>query len=176
MEKIIEIISGVKGCQFANIMYVADGGIPKKVINGVVTKLVITDCQVNYNYENAVNNRLEKQGDKRNFVAQSLPWGCWVEGLENKVIEHKGTYYLRFYNTPNANVKSLWFVNGKQASSEEFAKIMQYLQTKKTTSNTQAEKGLLENQVKPKLVKIENILRLAVNKQVFEKENKFAFV
>ena len=77
MKKIIEILDSVRGCKFANLSYVTDGGIPKKVIDGKVTKLVHTTCQVNYNYENAVNNRLEKQGDERTFTALSLPWGSW---------------------------------------------------------------------------------------------------
>ena len=106
MKKIVEIMGAVRGCQFANITYVADGGIPKKVISGVVTKLVTTSCQVNYSYESAVNNRLEKQGSERVFKAQSLPWGAWVEGFENKLIEHKGNLYLCYYDVANAKPKA----------------------------------------------------------------------
>ena len=36
----------------------------------------------------------------------SLPWGHWVEGLENLVIEHKGNYYLRITSTDPANPES----------------------------------------------------------------------
>lgn len=172
MENVISIIEGVKGCQFANILYVADGGIPQKVLGKgiVVTKIVHTNCQLNYSYERAVNNRLEKQGDERDFVAQSLSWGHWVEGQENKLIEHKGTLYLRYYNVANADTKSVWFVNGRIATPEEFMKIMDYLHSKNTQSKTQAEVGLVENQVKPKVVKVENILRLNVNGEEWVRE------
>jgi len=30
---------------------------------------------------------------------KSLPWGHWMEGLENLVLEHKGNYYLRITST-----------------------------------------------------------------------------
>lgn len=30
-----------------------------------------------------------------NHETGSLPWGHWVPGLENLVVEHKGNYYLR---------------------------------------------------------------------------------
>ena len=65
MKNLIGIVKEIKGCQFANLTYVTDGGIPQKVLGKgvVVTKLVRTDCQLNYSYENAVNNRLAKQGD-----------------------------------------------------------------------------------------------------------------
>ena len=173
--QVVRMIENVKGCQFANITYISDGGIPQKVLGKgvVVTKLVRTDCQINFSYENAVNNRLEKQGNERNFVSQSLPWGNWVVGQENKLIEHKDTLYLRYYDVNNADIQSLWFVNGRIANAEEFKKIMEYLQSKKKSISTQENVGLVENQVKPKVVKVENILRLAVNGQVYEKVNEF---
>ena len=150
------MIEAVKGCQFANITFVSDSGIPQYVLGkgNKVSCIIRTDCQLNYSYENAVNNRLAKQGDEKNFVAQSLPWGEWVEGQENKLIEHKGSLYLRYYEVANAD---------RYATAEEFQKIMDYLKSKKTDSNRQTEVGLVENQVKPKVVKLVNVLRLAVN-------------
>lgn len=165
MKNLVSMIEAVKGCQFANITFVSDSGIPQYVLGkgNKVSCIIRTDCQLNYSYENAVNNRLEKQGDEKSFIAQSLPWGQWVEGQENKLIEHKGSLYLRYYEVANANRSRVWFVNGRHATAEEFQKIIQYLNSKKTDSNRQAEVGLVENQVKPKVVKLENVLRLAVN-------------
>ena len=172
MENVISMIKRVKGCQFANILYIADGGIPQKVLGkgSVVTKIVRTNCQLNYSYERAVNNRLEKQGDERDFVAKSLPWGDWVKGQENKLIEYKGKLYLRYYDVANADTKSVWFVNGRIATPEEFMKIVEYLKSTNTQSKTQAEVGLVENQVKPKVIKVENILCLNVNNEEWIRE------
>lgn len=165
MKNLVSMIEVVKGCQFANITFVSDSGIPQYVLGkgNKVSCIIRTDCQLNYSYENAVNNRLAKQGDEKNFVAQSLPWGQWVEGQENKLIEHKGSLYLRYYDVANADRGRIWFVNGRYATAEEFQKIMDYLKSKKTDSNRQTEVGLVENQVKPKVVKLVNVLRLAVN-------------
>jgi len=175
MKNLISLVEGVKGCKFADITYFADGGIPQKVLGKgvIVSKIVRTNCQLNYSYEKAVNNRLEKQGDERVFVAQSLPWGEWL--VPNKIITHNGTLYLRYYDVANAETKSLWFVNGRPATAEEFAKILEYLREKKAKSEnkTQTAVGLVENQVKPKVVKFENIMRLVVNGKEWQKENEW---
>ena len=175
MKTLISMIESVKCCQFANIMFVADGGIPKKVINGNVQKVVNTRVQLNYSYENAVNNRLAKQGNEKTFVAQSLPWGSWVEGQENKLIEHKGNLYLRYYEYKGAEYRQMWFVDGVQADKEQFRAIMNYLESKKnkSASNRQAESGLTENQVKPKLAKVSEILMLNVNGEEWKKKNEY---
>lgn len=172
MKKIIEIMGAMSGCQFGNITYIADGGIPKKVIKGEVTKVVKTPCQFNYSYENAVNNRLEKQGSDRVFTALSLPWGNWVDGFENKLIEHKGNLYLRYYEVANAKPQVTWYVDGRLADVEEVFAITEYLVGKisKSSSNRQANVGLTENQVKPKVVKMNGILRLSVNGQEWRKQ------
>ena len=71
--------------------------------------------------------------------------------------------YLRYYEVANADRGRAWFVNGRYATAEEFQKIMDFLKSKKSESNRQTEIGLVENQVKPKVVKLVNVLRLAVN-------------
>lgn len=55
-----------------------------------------------------------------------LPWGKWVEGLENLVIEHKGNYYLRITSTDPANPESgadviatRYLMNGQEISKQE---------------------------------------------------------
>lgn len=159
------MIEAVKGCQFANVTFVSDSGIPQYVLGkgNKVFCIIRTDCQLNFSYEKAVNNRLVKQGSEGNFVAQSLPWGQWVEGQENKLIEHKGSLYLRYYEVANADRGRAWFVNGRYATAEEVRKIDLYLESKNTDSDRQTEVGLVKNQVKPKIVKLVNVLRLAVN-------------
>lgn len=56
----------------------------------------------------------------------SLPWGHWVEGLENLVLEHKGNYYLRITSTTPENPQSgadviatRYLLNGEQITREE---------------------------------------------------------
>ena len=174
MKNLIGIVKEIKGCQFANLTYVTDGGIPQKVLGKgvVVTKLVRTDCQLNYSYENAVNNRLDKIGSDVEFKAESLPWGSWIEGQENKLIENKGSLYLRYNKHTNGNEQGVWFVDGRQANPEEFKKIMDYLRSKSDDSDKQTKAGLTENQVKPRTVKLSNIISLSVNHQVYHKHKE----
>ena len=174
MKNLISIIEGVKGCQFGTIQYISEGGIPKKVLGGaVVTKLVTAQMQIGYSYENAVNNRLEKQGNEGNFVAESLPWGSWL--IPNKIITHKDTLYLRYYDYKGASKESVWFVNGRVATAHEMELIVTYLRSKDTTSKKQAEHGLTENQVKPKVVKMHNIVLLSVGGHTYRNNNNNPF-
>jgi hypothetical protein len=162
---IFALMESVTRNTIANITYISEGGIPQYVLGkgNKVTKVCRMDCQLGFSYQNAVNSRLDKQGSEATFVAEPLKWGAWVNGFENKVIEHKGSLYLRYYHMRNADVTSVWLVNGAVASAEQFRKIMDYLSSKKKSSDRQAEVGLVENQVEPRAVKVENIIRLAVN-------------
>lgn len=170
MKNFINQLAEVKGCVFGSIEYISEGGIPKKVINGVVTKLVKAQMQFNYSYENAVNNRLGAIGSENNFVAESLPWGKWL--LPNKVITHKDSLYIRYYDFEGASKDTIWFVDGKVATNEELEKIFSYLRSKSSYSKKQAEAGLTTHQVKPKVVKAENIIAMRVGGLVYRKANE----
>lgn len=84
----------------------------------------------------------------------SLPWGTWVPGLENLVVEHKGNYYLRITSTTPENPESgadviatRYIRNGQQITKEEVVSII-------------GEKKMIS---KPSLVyniKFDNIVRL----------------
>lgn len=163
------IISDIKGCQFAHIVTLTEVKIPKKLgIVGVVTKQYEGEVQLNYSYENAVNNRLEKQGDERTFVADQLRWGTWE--IVNKIITHKGAKYLRYYAFKGSNKPKVeYFVDGKSATSEELAIIKAYEQSKYKGSAKQSAEGLTTNQVSPKVVNFDNILELKVGSQSYTK-------
>jgi hypothetical protein len=176
MNTLIETIKNLKGCKIATITYQTIVKLPKKYgIDGVVTKTAKMQCQLNYDYRNAVNNRLEKQGDEREFVAQSLPWGQWVEGQVNKLIEHKGDeLYLRIYIMKNAKSEKAYFVNGVPATQEQISIIKVYESSKYRPIGTQAEVGLVENQVMPKDIKLSNILELKVDKQTITPNKQYS--
>lgn len=57
------------------------------------------NCQVNFNYENAVNNVLKKEGKDPEFEAGSLKWGTLIYGTPFLVHTKKGSsdpsVYLR---------------------------------------------------------------------------------
>lgn len=153
---LIDEIRNLVGCKIANIETLTEVKLPKKSGLQCVTKFAEGEVQLNYSYSNAVNNRLEKQGDDRSFTSKPLPWGNWF--IPNKVIEHKGNYYLRYYLMKGKELNETYFVNGRPATQSEIDIIKEY--DKPSTSATQTAVGLLENQVEPKVVRFENIVSL----------------
>ena len=130
--------------------------------NERVEKITIATLQFGCSYENCVNNRTEEE-----FKAEGLPWGSWVEGMENKVIEHKGEYYVRLYEKKNDNRKVAYFVNGERATEEQIAIIKEF--AKKSYSKKQAEVGIekYEEQVRPRSYKFSSINWLKCGQNVY---------
>jgi hypothetical protein len=91
------------------------------------------------------------------------------------LIEHKGNLYLRYYEYKGADYRQMWFVDGVEANPIQFRAIIDYLESKKkkSSSNRQTESGLTENQVKPKLAKVSEILKLNVNGEEWKKKNDY---
>lgn len=53
---------------------------------------------VNVDYENSVNNRLEKAGEERNFVSKPRVWGQYLND-SNSIVIHNGKCYLHVFQT-----------------------------------------------------------------------------
>ena len=171
-------IRSIKGCTFISMRYTSEPSLNKSQklavslmggFNEIVPIVKVTDgqFQANYSYENAVNNRGEKeQGHSIDFVSAPLRWGQWVAGQVNKLIEHKGELYFRFYGLKNGKVENEYFVGGKPATSEQIEFIKKC--TEKGEVKSQASAGLTENQVITRNVKVSNILSLSVDGKVYE--------
>lgn len=157
-----DLLIDVKGCQFAHIVLKTKVRLPKKLGFGDVEKVFVGKVQLNYSYENAVNNRLKKKGLKDDFDALSLPWGEWE--IPNKIVSYHGKQYMRYYlvncvdDTKKPKVKFL--VNGRDATDSEIEVIKPY--ANKSYSNRQAAKGLTENQVYARVVEFCNVLEVSV--------------
>ena len=155
-QDLINSISSLEGCKFAHVVTETSVKIPKKYgIVGEVTKVTDKMVQLNYNYERAVNNRLQKEGKEPNFTAQSLPWGEWL--LPNKIIVHKGSAYLRMYDFKGGVKSKSYYIDGNLATTEEIKVIKAYEESKNKPSNTQQG---LENEVKPTVVNINSLISL----------------
>jgi hypothetical protein len=170
--ELIQKVANISGCRFAGIEYKSEEKLPKKLGLGVVTKIVCGIVQINYSYENAVNNRLQKQGDAATFQAESLPWGQWY--APNKVIEHKGCYYLRFYTVDNQKLETAYYVDGRPATPAEIATIKAYKDSKNKTSARQAAEGLTDNQVVARCVNFDNITALKCGDIIYEQTARVA--
>lgn len=159
-------ISNVEGCKFAHIRTETVVKIPKKYgIFGEVKKICDKRIQINYDYETAVNNRRKREGKEPNFKAQSLPWGTWV--IDNKIITHKGNIYLRTYDFKGGLIDKTYFVEGCLPTADELKIINEYEQSKNKASNTQGLEE--ENEVRPNVVNVENILYFKCGNEEFHK-------
>jgi len=170
-ERVINAVNNIKGCQFIGMEYLSAVKLNKAqsaIIGGAVTKVVSGQFQINYDYENAVNRRLASQGKEPNFSAKSLPWGVWVEF--NKLIEHKGATYLRFYGVANEIPSVTYYIDGKVADDEQTKLIKGW--TEKAPSATQSEVGLVEHQVVPRNINILNIQRIVINKETIVQDDR----
>lgn len=175
MKTLFDFVSEIKGCQFATIETLTSlDKLPKKLGLGVVTKHSKRQVQINYSYQNAVNNRLQKQGNDNTFQTEPLRWGQWVKGQENKIITHNGEYYLRVYTYKGASVQNTYFVNGNLATAEQVKIITEWEKSQHKPSARQAENGLTENQVQPSSPKFSNILSLKVNNEIWSKQDDLA--
>lgn len=159
----------IQGGAFAHIEYEGVEKLPKKLgISGIVTKYTEGIVQMKYSYQNAVNNRLEKQGGERIFEAQRLPFGQWF--VQNFLIAHKGEMYLRFYLVKGSELNTTYYVDGKPATETETALIKAYKQQRE--SNTQSAAGLTENQVKPCALSCSNLIALDCGDFHYRKSEK----
>lgn len=59
-----------------------------------------------------------KDVDTSTLKVGALPWGSWK--IQNFIIEHKGSYYLRFYPSKgnNGKVKTTYELNGQQVDKQ----------------------------------------------------------
>lgn len=164
MKKLFETLMNAQNGQFITIKTRTDVKLNKRgnpLKDAKVEKISTRNCQWGVSYANSVNNRLEKNGEERTFVAESLPWGEWK--VANKVIEHKGAIYYRFYVVKNAKVESTYYVDGKEATPEQMFIINQFMPKTYEASN-----GV---DVMPYNVNEKNILSVKANNMYWAKED-----
>lgn len=98
-EKIISIVKNASKGKFISIT-------KQKDLGQGVRKETVMVMRIGVNYQNMKINEGRTVG--------SLPYGHWVDGLENLVIEHKGKYYLRVSNGCIRKPKSTYYVGNKE--------------------------------------------------------------
>lgn len=121
---LISVLANLKGGTMVYLTSLTDVDVPFYYRLGRVQKFCRQSMQVGCSYENSVNNKLERKGLDRTFRSSHLPWGRWF--ILNRIIEHKGKYYARFYKTANSKPQVVYLVNGRVATSREVRIIKQY--------------------------------------------------
>lgn len=87
------------GAQPASLQYVTSPRLNKegKVKFGTVTRIANMGIMLGYNYQNSVNNQLERENEMRDFMAQKL-WRGKGERISAALATHveKGSFYLSY--------------------------------------------------------------------------------
>ena len=136
---LISVLANLKGGTMVYLTSLTDVDVPFYYCLGKVQKFCRQSVQVGCSYENSVNNRLERKGFNRAFRSSHLPWGRWL--ILNRIIEHRGKYYARFYKTANSNPQIVYLVNGRAATPRE-ARIIKMYDSLRTFSRRQSMYGL----------------------------------
>ena len=157
-----DFINAVKNYNgFASMTIVKTDVVKKSCPLANVTEQVqYSHVTIGTSYEKAVNNRNERINGSRDFVAESLPWGQWE--IANKVISHKGNYYLRYYKNRNTITTRTLYVGDRLATVEEVKIINAYYKSSgSNNSNRQSYIGIdSAEQVHPRVTNIVNIVRI----------------
>jgi hypothetical protein len=111
VKELVEILATWnKGAKPASIQYVTEPKLTKegKARFGDVIKFAHVGCMIGYNYENSVNNQLEREGKEREFLSQPL-WNGKGKRISTALSKHieKGQFYLTY--KAQQTMRSLYF-------------------------------------------------------------------
>lgn len=119
----------------------------KKELGNGVTKQSDMVVRLGVAYANMAINEGKQTG--------SLPWGKWVEGLENLVVEHKGNYYLRVTAVDPAHLG-----NGAEIIETRYYDGEGRISREEATEKVGAEKKIQSKAAEVYNIKFENILKI----------------
>lgn len=149
----IQRVSEVKMKKTNNPFYYKSGRswVPKNLVelrtNGTY--------KYGYSYEKLVKEALLKKGKESSFEVDKLAWGQWY--IKDKLIEHKGNYYIRVYTTPDTHADMEYLVDGNIASDYQVTQIKDF-SPKRGGIKKQNELGLDKSeQITPKNLPLNTI-------------------
>jgi hypothetical protein len=127
-----------------------------------VTKLVSYNMLLNANYTNMVNNRLKKEGKEADFQAKENWFEKVNDGFNGSIVcNRKDTTALYLFFACNHAKTEKYFVDGKEATTEEIAIIKQF----KPATPKATNQGL-DNDVIVRTVKLEGIKEITCGAKV----------
>ena len=181
MNSIFDFVDNIHKGTFGMVLVASTEPKMRKTNNpfyGRVRKVSkVVNSALGYSYETYVNARLERKSLAGDFKAMPLPWGQWVNGYENEVIENKGKLYIRVTILPNTIAKPTYYVDGRLATEDEMAVIRTFLQ-EPSFSDRQADKGLtdLEEQVMVRAYALDNIISISQGENIYERPSDFGLI
>jgi hypothetical protein len=138
---------------------------------GKISKTVKAVGFVGADYGASVERQSERNGNKTEFIPDSLPWGQWE--IPNKVIFHKGKFYLRTQTAPGNRRKQAAKVicyraeNGQFLSRED---VKPFLPVAKESARQADEAGLegAENQIWVRTYAFESLEKIRIGGRTYK--------
>ena len=126
-----------------------------------------TNAILGVEYQNAVNNRLERGGMEANYVAEAPKGKKQYNAFFYQSLKDESVFYLKIGMYKNTEVKSVYEVDGRAATNEEVAEIKTFLQTSDGNVKKQQDAGL-ENEEQYRIVapKFENVVSITLGEKV----------
>jgi hypothetical protein len=114
---------------------------------GRLKKKTTQNVTINFNYGNAVNNQLAREGKEKEFVPHARKWGERIDGTP--LIQHKGECYVeaKMNGKPQSVV---YFCDGSEIAKEEIALYLK-------SSNSNAEHQGVEKEIIIRDTKLSNV-------------------
>ena len=110
LQEIIQKIEGIKKGVFTTITQITTKKPTKDFKDAIIEKHTQTVIRMGISYQNMKQNQ--------NRITGKLPWGQWMAGYENYLIEHKEKVYLRLYRDSIHQEKTVWYLNGKETTEK----------------------------------------------------------
>jgi len=139
---------------------------------GKIEKIAETNCQINWFYDNAVQNRRTKEKIFEEFTPKDRSWGTHIFnpriGRSSKtIIEHtnkKGIYnrYVQMRTLSVQDVHYEWIENGQRLTDTDVEKLKPFLR-KRSKTRTQE----VENEVIVSDYKVQSITMLSMNNTLY---------
>lgn len=176
-------IGDLNGTQMAYITIITDcpqyakleDGTPNPQFKNIIKESVVPIMLFNDHgrnfYQDKVNRQLIKEGKEADFSVSEAPWG--YEELENCVYQfvkkdQTVSHYIRYIENTNSNnkKKTSYFVQNADGSRTpiEYSDLLRP-KSRKVDSKSQ---GGISEKVEIRIVKLENVTRLAMNGKVLE--------
>ena len=161
-----DVINLIPGHRFITITTETDYRMNKRnnPYFGNVTKRCTANVQIGFDYENAVNNRQEKETGERNFTAQERTWGGKVDNKTVSKVEANSDvkqYVALGYKSKPSSVTYFLKDTGAEVNIDD---IKMYAVSKPTTAEVAAKQGVSEeNAVVYRNVKMGNVKEITYN-------------
>lgn len=171
MENIIAKVSGMRKATFGVQIITETEPSMRKTNNpfvGRVTKVTTyNNAMLGIDYQNAVNNRLERKGLANDYQSEAPKGKKRYNAFFYQSLANEDIFYLKIGIYKNTTCHSILFLDGQPAKPEEIEAIKPFIQSKSSNVQKQQDAGLNENeQYRIVAPKAQNVLQIKLGERI----------